>query len=303
MSIQSLVNTQTYAENRRPTAKRSETADTSFQDRLARTAAGSTASAATIYTRMPKEGYVYSGVHYGQNGVFQEIYAEYTADSTPEDPIVRITGTSDSGPFDFTCHINNVDPSNTSYAELAALYGHLEKTGVYQSALVGCHRPHILPDTVDYKGNVTQKHNFISEIKNSLNQPQHIPTAVTGANELLALYQNYISGNAQAETASVRTVFDRTAFTKDDLLSALSDIKLTMVDRMKKSKEKKEEKEDWDRLMKYVDAWIESLREEADIEKTARVYAALKAAQADDEAGRKDLGDYLLEQLTEHLAN
>ena len=53
----------------------------------------------------------------------QEIYAEYTTDSTAKDPIVSVWGTSDSGAYDFTCHVKEIDPSNASYAELAALFG------------------------------------------------------------------------------------------------------------------------------------------------------------------------------------
>lgn len=83
-----------------------------------------------------------------------------------------------------------------------------------------------------------------------------------------------------------------------DLLSALLDFRSTMLDRMKLNKEKKDEKEAWDRLMKYLDAWIESLREgSADIGKITRAYAALKAAEEDERTGRMDAGDHVLELL------
>lgn len=112
----------------------------------------------------------------------------------------------------------------------------------------------------------------------------------------------YAEHTADATGASQNAAsLARSAFMKEDLLSALNGAKLSMLDRMKKSKEKTDEQEDWGRLMKYVDAWIETLREEASVEKVARAYSGLKAAEADAAAGKKDLGDYILDQLTERL--
>ena len=62
-------------------------------------------------------------------GTDQYIYAEYTEDSTTEDPIVRIYCRAKSGTYEYTCHLNDVDPENASYAELAALYGHQVRSG------------------------------------------------------------------------------------------------------------------------------------------------------------------------------
>lgn len=70
-----------------------------------------------------------------------------------------------------------------------------------------------------------------------------------------------------------------------------------MLGRMKEAKEKEEEEEAWNKLMKYLDAWIESLREEADVRKIARAHADLLAFQSEADSGRPDLGDYLLGQL------
>lgn len=95
----------------------------------------------------------------------------------------------------------------------------------------------------------------------------------------------------------------RTAFTKNELLSSLFDLKSTMLERMKLSKEKTEEQQSWEKLMKYLDAWIESLQEDgADIEKSARAYAALQKDLTEDKSGRKDLGDLILERLAGILA-
>ena len=118
MSIQRLTNAPARPESR-PAGAPARTADVSFRDRMTRTGAAVNDS---IHLRMPGENIAYSGARGGKNGTFQEICAEYMADSTPEDPVVRVTGTSDSGPYEFTCHVYDIDPSNASYAELAALY-------------------------------------------------------------------------------------------------------------------------------------------------------------------------------------
>lgn len=89
----------------------------------------------------------------------------------------------------------------------------------------------------------------------------------------------------------------RAALAKDSLLTSLFDFKTSMLERMKKAKENEEEQEAWDKLMKYLDAWIESLREEGDVRKIARAHAALTSLQADAESERPDLGDSLLSQL------
>ena len=95
----------------------------------------------------------------------------------------------------------------------------------------------------------------------------------------------------------------RTAFTKSELLSSLFALKSTVLNRMELSKEKTEEQQSWEKLMEYLDAWIESLQEDgADIEKSVRAYAALQADLTEDKADRKDLGDLLLERLAGALA-
>lgn len=293
MSVQNLLNTQCRMEPRRTSPGRTGAAGTSFQAQLA----SAVIEGPPIHLRMPGESALYSGSIWGQNGVWQEIYAGYTADSTPEDPIVRVTGTSDSGPYDFTCHVNDIDPSSASYAEMAALYGHLVKSGAYQSVLDRPHRPGVLPDTMEFSGDITRKQDFLSGIRQSL-EGSHLPAAVTGAEELLSLYQSCASGVSSRNAASL----SRESLMKNDLLYALGDFQSAMLDRMKLAKDKEEEEESWEKLMKYLDAWIESIREEdASIEKAARAYAALQAEMTDRPANRKDLAACLLERLTECL--
>lgn len=297
MSVQNLLSTQACGKKRRSSAGQSKPVGLSFQKQLVQTSAA--VNGPPIHLRMPGENTVYSGVIWGQS-TNQEVYAEYTADSTPEEPIVRVTGVSDSGPYDVTCRIKSIDPSNASYAELAALYGHLVKTGAYQSVLEGPSKPGVLPHTVEYRGDVTQKHDFIHDIRESL-KDQHLPTAATGAEELLALYQAHASGGGASSGSS--SVPDHSSFTKNNLLSALSNLKSSMLDQINLNKEKTEETQEWEKLMKYLDAWIESLIEEADAEKIARAQAALQAELTKDSSGRKNLDDHLLEQLTDFLSH
>ena len=70
-----------------------------------------------------------SGEHYGQSYT-----VEYTPDSTDEDPIVRISGTANSGEFDFTCHIRDIDPSNASYVEVLIQVQQLLRADVHVGA-------------------------------------------------------------------------------------------------------------------------------------------------------------------------
>lgn len=292
MSVQNLLSTQPYIERRRSSAGRTAAAGASFQDQL--TAA--VIQGPEIHLRKPVENTVFSGGCGGRDNTFQEIYAEYTADSTSENPVIRISGTSDSGPYDFTCSVKDIDPSNASYAELAALYGHLVKTGAYQSALPQEFQG-VLPTGMG-PYDVSEKRDYLGEIRRFQEDSTVFgPYKDAGSAELLALYQPYASGGGTA----VPSVLDHTGFVKEDLLSLLYNAKLDMLKRMKQSREAAEEQEDWERLMEYLDAWIETIRKEADIEKTARAYADLKEAQEDAARNRKELADELLERLEKRL--
>lgn len=51
--------------------------------------------------------------------------AEYTSDSTEEDPIVRISGKSGGGSFDYVRHLRDIRPGSATLPEMYALTGHL----------------------------------------------------------------------------------------------------------------------------------------------------------------------------------
>lgn len=292
MSIASLTSARTPIESRRSAARQTTPSGDSFQARLA--SASAVIQGPAIHLRMPREGCVFSGAHAGRNQTMQEIYAEYTADSTAEDPIVRVWGTSDSGAYDFTCHVKEIDPSNASYAELAALFGHLEKSGAVRGL-----SSRVIPTGLE-TGDITERRDYLGMISRHQSDRRFGGNCKAEAAELLALYQDYASGTG----ASGRSVFRHESLAqKEDLLSALGAFQADMLDRMKLGKEKEEEKELWEKLMKYLDAWIESLREDgADIEKSARAYAALSAELTEIKEGRKDLDDRILEKLEECFA-
>lgn len=140
------------------------------------------------FTLRMGENILSSGWHSGQSYT-----AEYTEDSTNEDPIVRISGTASSGAFDFTSHIRDIDPSNASYVELRALYSYLCRTGEYQPQHGGMSSP--LPVGMEC-GDISRKQDYIKSLKNfiaSASQngvyPKFGPNIYAHARELLELYQ------------------------------------------------------------------------------------------------------------------
>lgn len=136
----------------------------------------------------------------GVGGTNPQTYeAEFTADSTDEDPIVRIRGMASSGEFDFTCHIRDIDPRNASYAELAALNRWLCRIGAYQTKFPG-QAGSVLPCGMDC-GDVSKKQDFINGIQNFITSasnashyPKYGPSIYAHARELLEMYQEFSQG-------------------------------------------------------------------------------------------------------------
>ena len=138
-----------------------------------------------LYLRTEKS--VYSG-GIGQGS--QTVYAEYTDDSTEEDPIVRILGKDINGEYEFICHINDIDPAQASYAEMCALFGHLQKTGKYTPGPGIVHR-NVLPHGINI-GDVTQRQDYISQINRMTTSQMFSQSNRDEANLLLNLYQDFI---------------------------------------------------------------------------------------------------------------
>lgn len=152
----------------------------------------STSSSHTNYVRLPSESCIYSG----GDGLGQSVYAEYTKDSTTEDPIVRITGNSLSGSFDREIHINDIDPSYASFAEMCALIGHLKETGAYQNDQLSNNMGLISPLPLDVnRGNYSQKQDFMQLMKSSTSHNQQTGNTQmyrSGAS-LLSVFQGFLN--------------------------------------------------------------------------------------------------------------
>lgn len=99
-----------------------------------------------------------NGRYYIQQGV-----ANYTADSTDEDPTVAIYGINDYGEkYSEIVHLNDIDPTNATYGEFNALYQHIAETS----------SPHISPngtffaiDTLESMHfQYDKKYNFLAQL-------------------------------------------------------------------------------------------------------------------------------------------
>ena len=140
-----------------------------------------------IFMYLPTKDTVYSG------GIgHQTVYAEYTSYSTEEDPVVRIKGQASDGEFDFTCHINDIDPKQASYAEMCALFGHLQKTGQIPPEANSLVHFNVLPHGIN-TGKVTQKLNYMNEIDKMTTSQMFSQPNQAEAECLLKMYQNFIN--------------------------------------------------------------------------------------------------------------
>lgn len=142
-------------------------------------------STSVLYLRT--ENTLYSG----SLGGTQTVYVEYTLDSTNEDPVARIRGNNHDGEFDFICHINEIDPTNASYAELCALFGHLQKTGQIPSGANLYQYFNVLPCGIDTE-DVTQTMNYITTIDKMTTSQMFSESNREVARILLKLYQNFM---------------------------------------------------------------------------------------------------------------
>lgn len=135
----------------------------------------------------------------------QSVHVMYEEGSTPEDPVVRIFGNSQSGEYEEIVHINEIDPSNATYPELCALLAHKNRTGEYTSGEKRLLDP--LPFGMD-RGNYSARGNFVQKIREygSGNQQSGGYWVSTIGKGLLDFYDQYmeeLSKNAQKTQASV----------------------------------------------------------------------------------------------------
>lgn len=171
-------------------SKRTGTA--SFQSMLS---AAQQAQPETIQLYLPRENTIYSG-----GTGYQTVYAEYTADSTADDPVVRVMGQASSGAFDFTCRINDIDPNRASYAEMCALWGHLQKSGEVSYDSSNKNR-NVIPYGVE-TGDITRRQNYMSKISMMTTSTMFDQGNRDSARTLLNVYQSFIDAKQEGNKDS-----------------------------------------------------------------------------------------------------
>lgn len=125
-------------------------------------------------------------IYFGGYGEHQQFTVTLTDDSTDEDPIVRITGVSASGKFDYIRHIRDINPTRASYAELGALLGYQRKIG----KSTGAQFP--LPAGVGVS-DISKPMDYIQKIKAELVPGKFSQNIYDEGNVLLRLYEKILS--------------------------------------------------------------------------------------------------------------
>lgn len=194
------VNCQNNSACSRPAAK--SFADSNFSERL-----GSVKTAAARHViPLKDENYVF----YIGHGDGQDVYVEYTEESTPSDPVVHITGHSLTGTFDFITHINDINPQNASYAELCALAGHQQQSGrLSEKAVLGICRPTPLGMQI---GDFMQKTNYLQKSQQYLSSGKISDSIRDQGNELLHSYQSFADKINCADRSLSRAYLDRMTY-------------------------------------------------------------------------------------------
>lgn len=155
-------------------------------------------------------------VFYIGHGDGQDVYVEYTAESTPENPVVRISGHSLKGAFDFTMNVNDINPQNASYAELCALVGHQQQSGMLRAnAALGICRPTPLGMQIE---DFMQKANYMHKSQQYLSSGKISESIHNQGNELLNLYQGVAGKYGRLDRSLSCAYFDRITY---ELLHAL----------------------------------------------------------------------------------
>jgi len=200
------VNRQGTSSSFRSTAK--SLANSSFDQQLCSVKA----AAGKYVIPLKNENFVF----YIGHGDGQDVYVEYTAESTSENPVVRITGHSLKGAFDFTMNVNDINPQNASYAELCALVGHQQQSGLLRAnATLGICRPTPLGMQI---GDFMQKANYLHNSQRYLSSGKISESIRNQGNELLNLYQEVAEKYGRLDLSLSCAYFDRITY---ELLHAL----------------------------------------------------------------------------------
>lgn len=150
-----------------------------------------TDSALSFTVYMLDDKCIYSGG--GHNG--QSVNVVYTDDSTAEDPIVKIFGKSLSGNYEEVVHLNDIDPTNATYAELCALLAHQNRIGAYTPTANKLLMP--TPLNVD-PGSYSERKNYVSLIQNDVRNTDYVDV-IDYTEELLDFFEQYMNPCSEEE--------------------------------------------------------------------------------------------------------
>lgn len=152
--------------------------------RTAKNSASDSAPSLPIDVYMLDEICIYSGG--GRNG--QTVNVMYTPDSTAENPTVKIFGHSLSGDYEEVVHINDIDPTNATYAELCALLAHQHRIGAYKPVENKLLRPAPIGLSPDY----SKRMDYVSLIREHMSDTDAV-YFIDATPELLDFYERYLS--------------------------------------------------------------------------------------------------------------
>lgn len=125
------------------------------------------------------------------HGDGQKVSVELLADSKPEDPVVRISGVSAGGSFDYIRHIHEINPAKASYADLCALTGYQNKLGTLDSSgAKGLLSPVPVGTPV---GDVSRTRDYLDVIRQYISSGKCGPSICRQGEALLALYEKLLN--------------------------------------------------------------------------------------------------------------
>jgi len=194
-------------------------------------------------------------------GRTQSIRAEYTADSTAEDPVVMLYGTSYYGDYRYTRRLRDIDLRNCTYPEMYALLAHekaltMERTGG-QPDETAAYTNEVTLDKLAEElpaGDFMKERNFLDEYARSHQQLKISIDIQISADEKITMEHRV---DTSAEDAAAAAEFERLMRTVDQFIE---DIKEDAEVRAEKAeKEKMEElfqteRDEYERLAEQTDA-------------------------------------------------
>lgn len=153
------------------------------------------------------------------NEQYQSVHVRLMPDSTEDDPVVRITVQAHGKEYDFTRRIKDIDPRNTTYAELCALAAWEDKVNPSEKNHTGGSLS--VAPTGMWIGDVMQKQNFVDGCSRYIASGKFGPGITANAKDLLAFYQKVIEDGNFPDDETKTSAASRKAM--DEALRELMD--------------------------------------------------------------------------------